>query len=94
MGIGLDAILDITIEMVELFGHRSGLAVLGDEIALTVLEVVNLMDGADHCGRSAGSGFIEFAEFFFGDGAHFHFETKVFGQLLEGTVGDGRKNGR
>ena len=58
------AVLNATECVVELLGNRTWLAILGEDIALACLQVVNLRDGRNHGSRAAGSSLLEGFQFF------------------------------
>ena len=93
VGVRCGAILNGAQEVIKLFGYRSGLAVLGDDIALMVLQIVDFADWTDYSCCAASSRLLESAELFLRNGAYFHFQTEILGQLLQTSVGNGRKNG-
>ena len=89
----LDAVLDVAEFLVEFLAYGAGLAVVAEDIALAGGGVVNLADGADDSGSTAGSGLLEGAEFLLGNLAAFYLHAEVEGQLLQALVGDGGQDG-
>ena len=83
MGIGLDAVLNVAQTGVELLRYGAGLSVLRELIAGAVVGVVDAADWTDDSCRAAGAGFFEGGKLLLEDGAHFDFESQVFGDLLQ-----------
>ncbi len=92
MDVGFCAILYAAQLVVELSADRSGLAVLADNIALLVLEVVNLRDRTDNGSCTAGSSLLECSQFLLRYLTALNLHAHVFSQLHEALVGDTRQN--
>ena len=92
--VGLDAVLNVAQFGVEFCTDGARLAVLGDDVALLALQVVDAADGADDGCRAAGAGFLEGLQFLFRNLSTLYLQTQVERQLLQTAVGDGGQDGR
>ena len=86
------AILDAAERVVKLLRPRTGLAVLREDIAVVVVEVVDVRNGADDGSCSASTGFLKCRELLFGNGAALYLHTQVFSHLQKAAVGDTGKD--
>ena len=89
MFVRIFAVLDACHAVIKFF--EDGAAFFTEGIDLVA--GIDLGDGSNDHGSTAGTDFRKIAQFITVDGTAFHFHTKIFGDLLEGFIGDTSQNG-